>query len=64
MTKTAVVGIRQQFQKTLKRNTPRTQSAIKYTRPGVGSLNQIVLLKISHASAWTLSAKLNAEPST
>ncbi|CAM3147110.1 hypothetical protein JHFBIEKO_0245 [Methylobacterium mesophilicum] len=39
--KAAVVGIRKQFQKTLKRNTPWTQSAIKYTRSGVVGLNQI-----------------------
>lgn len=39
--KAAVVNIRQQFHKTLKRNTPWTQSAIKYTRSGVVGLNQI-----------------------
>ncbi|WP_200927260.1 hypothetical protein [Methylobacterium sp. Leaf88] len=39
--KAAVVGIRKQFHKTLKRNTPWTQSAIKYTRSGFVGLNQI-----------------------
>ncbi|KQP79244.1 hypothetical protein [Methylobacterium sp. Leaf117] len=62
--KAAVVGIRKQFHKTLKWNTPWTQRAIKYTGPGVGSLNQTVLLTINDDSAWTYSTKLNGKPLT
>jgi hypothetical protein len=39
--KHAVVGIRQQFHKHLKRNTPWTQSAIKYKRSSAAGLNAI-----------------------
>jgi hypothetical protein len=39
--KTAVVGIREKFHKTLKRNTPWTQSAIRYNRSSKAGLNAI-----------------------
>ncbi|MEE7478821.1 MULTISPECIES: hypothetical protein [Methylobacterium] len=39
--KHAVVEIRKQFDKHLRRNSQWTQSAVKYTRSGVVGLNQI-----------------------